>query len=504
MEIEQQHRVFEQREGLVIAGTLPIRAARQAIKCSLPTMDHAVRLFDAVVERAGERGWLDPIAGETRRLFLRDRADGWLIPAPLLELRVGSLDFLVGPVFKIGGGQDDEAKPARRFRPQIAPRGPTMCTGYLRLGEGAAFLQIVYDDRGLWKETSQSPTDVHTLRYHAETRPYTIDPLARPPTPQPLSLLCRADLATDGHGIEQLAAMVAELDPRPSVAARVRMPTPLVGGPDGALARALVPLRRALWEQRVPSAARWVVIDGFDRTRIAWGDRFEVLGWGGSFDEAVSAWDKELAATGPRAAAPGREAPRSASAAPSQPRRGPIKNEQGETVGWSSGPITLGGNGSEPPPWPEATEQTVAAVAIPLPEPLGIEASWAEAGFRELRLVGSRGEIHRALVRDDGGEAFTLVGEGVIDAVDPATIDSAIDAADVRDRASWADAGMADPLDDPDYPSVTQIYRVWDDARRQPMSPRRESAWAAARPDAGILDGDVLRWAVARRRQRAR
>lgn len=73
-------------------------------------------------------------------------------------------------------------------------------------------------------------------------------------------------------------------------------------------------------------------------------------------------------------------------------------------------------------------------MAIPLPEPLGVETSWADAGYREVRVVGNRGEVSRALVRDDrdaGEAAFTLVGEGVVDVVDPATIDGLLDAGTV-------------------------------------------------------------------------
>ena len=81
-EIQERWKHFEAREGVVPVGHLPMRDVHRCMRRSLPTMDHALRLFDAVVARVGERGWIDPEGGEQRRrLLVRDpEHPDWLVP----------------------------------------------------------------------------------------------------------------------------------------------------------------------------------------------------------------------------------------------------------------------------------------------------------------------------------------------------------------------------------------------------------------------------------------
>ena len=86
-DLQDRYKPWAEREGLIEVGHIPMMHAQKAVIRSLFTMDRAVELFDRVVEHLGDRGWIDPEGGGTRRrLYVRDadHAD-WLLPIPLLE-----------------------------------------------------------------------------------------------------------------------------------------------------------------------------------------------------------------------------------------------------------------------------------------------------------------------------------------------------------------------------------------------------------------------------------
>jgi hypothetical protein len=106
--------------------------------------------------------------------------------------------------------------------------------------------------------------------------------------------------------------------------------------------------------------------------------------------------------------------------------------------------------------------------------------------------VGETGEVGRALVRDEA-DGFTIVGEGLLDAVEPTTLPEALAAA--------VDAEPPFPFPEPPwtaYPFETRWFTGWDDGAQAPAPLRTAGAswnpeWAAV-----DQDGDAARWRVAR------
>ncbi|MFZ5480646.1 MAG: hypothetical protein ACOZNI_28040 [Myxococcota bacterium] len=497
-ELQEHYKVWDEREGLLTVGHLPQQAAQLAILRSVATMNHAARLFDLVVETLGARAWIDPEGGEIRRrLYLRDpeRPD-WIVPVPLLEHAwIAGIGQWKGPVMYNPGGlkpedEPDDWKPGdppyweKDPEPDIVPTGPLMRGGELHIRAGHASVEIRYDDRGLRCEAVWSAGDTFTYGRYWTTRPFVVDPLSRPPTPTPLPLLCRADLDRKGQAIERLAEMVLEMEPARAVPHRMLFPLPMPAGVSGAWSRALWALREAAFEGRIPAGAGWVVVDAFEGKALAFGP---------GFDEAVAAWREEVARIRPRPPKPPKEEAEQVDVPDQDP--GVIENKDGKVVGVSSGTIRIEAPVLADLAWPIPLPQHV-------PEPV-IPEVFARAGFtRWVRLFGQHGAVGHALLREDPA-GFTLVGEHVLDIVDPATMDEEMDAYVAKDRA-WYEAeapSFPAPWKDPANKDEYLYFRAWDDARRC-RKPLESGGGSWGGFTARNLDGDSLPWQVARLRRR--
>jgi hypothetical protein len=504
--IPERFRHLEERQGLVTVGHRTQREASLAVRRSVPTMDHAVRLVAAVRDQLGDRAWADP-AGGTRveRLHrLAEHGDGWVAPTPIVELVHGRDGEITLATFV----QGDEAAAAQppggaspapaAARPQLRPRGPTMHSGTLTFAEGPSNYFLRYDEEGLFKDCVQTGGDIFTALHHGDERPPAIDPLARPPTLPPPSLLCRADLDPEGHPVEDFARKVIALDPAARAPALVRLPVPVPVGAGGVWQVGLLALRRALFAGSVSADAGFAVADGMEGTAIAWGSTLE---------DALRTWSGELFRAKPKPPLPPEPAPPPTDL--HEPADGPrtFRDADGKVKGFSTGKVTLsfgGGDGEPPLPWPAAVPDKMPAAAIPIPPLPHRPESFARAGFTAwVRTVGQHGHVRHALARrDPDGTSFTLIGEGVLDLVDPDALDAELARAEVQERAD--DAEMAAQVDrpsmweDPGAAVALVYYRCWDDDRRARIPLRRQLAAFLPSFDAGSLDADLVGWTVTR------
>ncbi|MCA9638670.1 MAG: hypothetical protein KC420_21720 [Myxococcales bacterium] len=258
-ELPECYRPLADRQGLIPVGALPVREVRRALKTSLSTMDAAIRLFNALVDRLGAAAYVDPAAAAPgRRLHLRDRDDpSWLVPQPLIEIR--PMEHVRGgtlAMIRTGPDIPSEDRPEgwqpgdppwfpKPPLPEIVPRGPTMFAGALLLREGPATIEIRYDERGVLCESTVSGGDSFWAVRAPGRLPFMIDPSSRGASVRPHSLLCRGDLH-DHLAADELAAMLAETEQPSRVGFRVWLPVPLPHGPAGVLEGARRGIRAAL------------------------------------------------------------------------------------------------------------------------------------------------------------------------------------------------------------------------------------------------------------------
>lgn len=484
-ELPERLKPFLDRQGLVAVGHLPARDARESIVRSLPTSGHALDLFDAVVASAGERGWLDPDeqVPRRRRVHLRD-ADGWLNPVPLLTLAEPGAEGFVVPLVEQGGCEPAEPPPVPSGPPRLPGRRAAFA-GNLTFREGAAWFRIDYDGHGLKFETSMAGGDGFTSLWLSESRPFTVDPLARPPSLHPISLLCRADLDPRGQDIGTLVEWVLAADGWSRVPARVRLPAPIPGGPMRALRGAVLGLRRALWEGRIPEAARWVVVDGYAGAALC---------TGATPEEALAGWTSAVwqARPKPPELEPREPGPPAFKLTPLADSPAPPADPSHRT--FTSGAIEV--QGPAPTiPWPPPDPALVPVVLFPLvPAPAEVPPAFARAGgWRWARLLGELGEAGHVLVRaeDDG---YLLVGEHVVDVVDPASVSLQIDLA----RERWPFGGDEDLFAALGMGASFESFRVWNDLRRQPCAWEVASRSQNTRFRPEVLDGRTLPWLVSR------
>ena len=334
--------------------------AVSAWKCSRSpgtTRVHAEMLFDVVAARLGGAAWVETCNGGTRRFLFRRAAPGsTVVPWPLVTLdlrgRVGLVVTIAGP--------EGEPPPRTGRVPKLRNLGP----GEVTLHDGGESVTVTYGDDGRWKECTRGgpPSVLHGV----------LDALA-PKSAMPAELV---------------AAFVTGLDVARHGPGRVHLPAPLPGGAVGAWGRGLSALREALFEARIPWDARWVAVDGFVGTAVA---------WGGTGEAALAAWKETVEWVKPRPPTP------RAPPAPS-PEEGVEVASDPEGGGFGVA-VTMRGPSSDVE-MPEASPETTPAVLVPLPPrperdpPLG---EWR-------RLVGGKGATGVfALRRDEGG--FTLVDE---------------------------------------------------------------------------------------------
>lgn len=230
-------------------------------------MDRAVELFERVLDALGDRSWIDPEGGGTRRrLYVRDAEHPeWLLPVPLLEhawlANIGqmSLGTFVNSGAVNPSDAPDDWKPGdppwwpQDAEPDILPQNQNMHEGSLKIAEGTGHVEIKYDDRGVRFESCWS-SGGHNFSYarHFNVKPWVIDPLARPPTPKPFSLACRPEIDLRGHSIDQMVEWVLKLMPGRLLPHRVLLPLRRAVGLD----RGAVLQTRSVAERRKGRMAR--------------------------------------------------------------------------------------------------------------------------------------------------------------------------------------------------------------------------------------------------------
>lgn len=505
-ELQDRFKPWAERQGLVEVGSIPMLHAQKAVVRSLFTMDLAVELFDRVVDHLGEGAWIDPEGGGTRRrLYVRDREHPeWLLPVPLLEHAwvAGIGQMSLGTFVNSGAVNPEDApegwKPGdepwwpRDAAPDILPQNPNMHGGSIKIAEGSGYVEIKYDDRGVRSESCWSAGgDTFWYARAFNTRPWVIDPLARPPTPMPFSLACRPDLDINGHPIDQLVDWVLELRPERLLPHRVLLPLPAPGGVEGAWLRAQWVLREAAFDGRIGEDAQgWVIVDAFEGKALAVGPTFE---------GAVARWREEVLRVRPRPPKPEkREEPE----VPPEPipDHAPTSGRDDEKkVAWvSTGTIRIESTSLADIAWPIPLPQHVPAVAVPLPAMPEIPENYRNAGFtRVLRMFGELGAVTHGVVREEA-DGFTLVGEGMLDIVDPETVAEEVEAAMAAQREWYADMpeGFPNPFRE-GHPSETHLFKGWDDARRcrEPLK-HIGGHWGGF--TARNIQGDQWAWAVVR------
>ncbi len=502
-ELQDRYKPWAARDGLIEVGHIPMMHAQKAVCRSLCTMDRAVSLFDRVVEHLSERGWIDPEGGATRRrLYLRtEEHPDWLLPVPLLEHAwiAGIGQMSLGTFVNSGAVNPEDApedwKPGddpwwpEDEEPDIFPRNANMHGGSLKIAEGTGHVEIKFDDRGLRSESCWSACgDTFWYARAFNTRPWVIDPLARPPTPMPFSLACRPELDVNGHSVDQMVELVLALKPERLLPHRVLLPLPTPGGVEGAWLRAQWVLREAAFDGRLADDAEgWVVVDAFEGKAMAVGP---------DFASAVARWRDEVARVRPRPPKPEKPQEQKEEAPEHEPQF--VRDEEKKVAWASTGTIRLESPALADIGWPIPLPQFVPAAAVPLPPLPGIPDAFRRAGFtRVLRMFGEHGAVTHGVVRDQA-DGFTLVGEGMLDVVDPATVGEEIEAAMTAQREWYADMpeGFPNPFKEK-QPSETHIFKGWDDARRcrEPLK-HLGGSWGGF--TARNINGDQWAWAVVR------
>lgn len=141
----------------------------------------------------------------------------------------------------------------------------------------------------------------------------------------------------------------------------------------------------------------------------------------------------------------------------------------------------------------------VAAVASFGPLPTRIPGRFWEAGFhRWARVLGDAGDVGHALLRERD-QVVTMIGELVIDRVDPWRLDAELDAADRDTRGVLAAIPDARPTPES---SVVTSYRVVDEGhRRRVPTELAMSQSAPGLPPWQLPSPDEMPWQVARWRR---
>ena len=508
--LAEPHRVWEDREGLVLLGTLTKQEARLAWRRSLPTFGHAVRCYELLLRVGGDALYDDPdTPGGRRSLHRRDDDDpDWLVPSPLARLTPlgpqGDGRFTAAVIRNLGAVPPSDAPPGWTHddppywetdpTPDIGPTGEHARAGRMRFAEGPRFLELSYGDDGLPSESCATGGDSYWYARHFSARPYAVDPLARPPGSVPVSLLVADSLRAEGIALDEVVEVVLALQDRALDPVRVRLPMPLPGGPSGVRSRAGQGLSRALARDEIPADGGVVIVDGF---------RGEVLVVAREAGEAMAAWLDRVTEQRPKPPGWGERPTKKPSDAPPPPT-GPTTqtNAEGETVGFSTGTLRLTSGPGSDTPWPIPLPQNVPAMRVVVPPlPAAILAPLAEAGFsRWRRFFHPERGWSAALVREDDG-VVTMVGQGIVDLIDDwEAVASRIAEGRAREQA-WRDElgedGPPSLWGGSEFPALIEYWSLWDTARRQPLDiPTMAGASAKAAWDFTAIDATRAQWHV--------
>lgn len=404
----------------------------RAVAAALRSRRHAEMLFDAVVDLVGDAGWQETAnRGAIRRLFRRDPAE----PAQIVPWPVVELTFGSRNAFVADWIGFGDAVPVEPPAPPPPPKLRGLGPGEIRIVDGAEHIEIAFNEEGAKFETCRSQ--------HAH----------------PLAGLAPALAAAGGNPIELLAHFVAALDPGRHGPGRVLLPAAMPHGAAGVWQCGLNALRRALFSDGVNRGADWAVADGLTGT---------ALGFGSSREEALSGWRGALAGSSPWP----------------EPR---VVEEPPDEL--PEGALVIRGP-SPDVPMPERVLTNVPAAVVRLeampPGPPSF-GSW-------LALLGARGATSFAVCRRKR-KGFTLIGQGVLRAVDLDRIDEEMDRVDNEHAARMREVIANTPGGVTRWPCRTTIYRVGHGSRLE-----FDASSEGAAGYVGDLDGDVIAHRIVRER----
>ena len=368
-----------------------------------------------------------------------------------------------------------------------------MFGGDLVLREGPCHYTLRYDERGIVCGAQTCGGDLFWAARAPHRMPLAIDASARPPEARPLTLRCRDDLEHE-MSADRIAAMLLVTDQPERIRMRVWLPVPVPGGAELVPNVALPAMRRALAD-RVPPGARIVVADGFAGTALAFGECLE---------DAMAAWQVALwrhkpgsAIATPEVAPPD---PPTAVPAPREPTDGDNVHRLGrdvERIELGKHTFAFGPPASSVPLPALVPGNTPAARIVIDRDPPPVLVGWSAAGFdRWVRVLGGAGAVGFVLVREHA-DRVVLVGEGVLDIVDPEEIDAGIDEILATQVEEMRESVRAWPefAASVEAPRFTR-FRVWDAVAQRPCFGFAGSGGADGVPWE-IADGDELRWCVA-------
>lgn len=471
---EQLEAELDAREGLVRFGDVPLLALTRRLQRALPTTSHARALIDALLDRLGDDGRLDPYDDGSALRVHRADPPGWWMMRPIAIFADGAEYYLiredqgvpVHPRKADEGGADPAAARLRAPlpRPDLAPKGRRAT---LSLRHGEAWVELRYDDAGLIQgDAVCSFGDMWANERWDALWPPSVDPSTRPPQipPPPWLLTLPEETLTVDALAEHLLTADPGVDP-----VRIRMPVDAPGGLIGTWERAMFLLRRLAWDRALPTTAGVVVIDTFRRPADE-----ACVGFGPDLATAEAAWLAAEPSRRPRHPEPPRPPP-----APAPPREAPSDTEviglDGKrTRHISSGTQTITIAPVVDIPWPIPGPHTSPAVAVRMPAlPVEIPPHLREAGFSWWRRTLARsGHCSATLVRDDP-DGTVEIGALAIDLVDPDGLDAALDAGHFDTDGSLILMGVTSH-----HPFVQERFAVWSPRERRAMPPRvRSMAW---------------------------
>ena len=404
----------------------------RAAGAALRSRRHAAMLFDAVVDLVGDAGWQETAnGGAIRRLFRRDPAE----PAQIVPWPVLELTFGSRNVIVADWMGLGDAVPVAPPPPQPPPKLRGLGPGEIRIVDGDEHIEIAFNEAGAKFETCRSQ--------HSH----------------PLAGLAPALAAAGGNPIELLARFVAALDPGRHGPGRVLLPAAMPHGAAGVWQCGLHALRGVLFSNGANRGGAWAVADGLTGS---------ALGFGASRAEALSCWRGALAGCSPWPE-------------PGVVQEPPDELPEGSMVIRAPSPDV---------PMPERVPANVPAAVVRLeamPASPPLFGSW-------VALLGARGATSFAACRRKR-KGFTLIGQGVLGAVDLDRIDGEMDRVDDEHAARMREVLANTPGGVRRWPCRTTIYRLGDGSRLAFDASSEGPAWHA-----GDLDGDVIAHRIVRQR----
>ncbi len=403
----------------------------RAAGAALRSRRHAEMLFDAVVDLVGDEGWQETENRGATRRLFRRDPDDLTRIVPWPVLE---LRFGSRNIFVADWMGLGDVVPVEPPPPPPPPKIRGLGPGEIRIVDGPEYIEIAFNEEGAKFETCRS--------HHAH----------------PLSGLGPALAATRGNPIELLARFVAALVPGRHGPGRALLPVAVPHGVAGVWQFGLHAMRRALFSN-VSRGAHWAVADGLTGSAVA---------FGASCEEALSSWRGALAAN------------------PPWPKPREVEEPPEEVP---EGAMLIRG----PSPDVPMPERVPANVPVAIVNVEAMPASPPSFGSW-VALLGARGTTSFAACRRKRN-GFTLIGQGVLRAVDLDRIDGEMDRVDEEHAARMREMVGDVPGGDVRGPCRTTIYRVGDGGRLALEASSEGAAWHA-----GDLDGDVIAHRIVRQR----